>query len=59
MNAHLHARFFFDDLPAETWPVNEIMLQSLIFAGRTDPEIAEKFKVDAETVAALRGDFGL
>lgn len=41
------------------WPVNEIVLQSLVLAGRTDQEIALIYDVDSEAVADLRAKFGL
>lgn len=59
MNTQISTQLPFRDWPAESWPVNEIKLQSLVQAGRTDTEIARMFGIDAETVAALRGEFGL
>ena len=41
------------------WPVNEIMLQSLITNGKTDREIADLCGVETERVTELRRDYGL
>ena len=41
------------------WPVNEVLLQSLVFAGKSNSQIAELCGVDTEKVVALRDDFGL
>ena len=44
-----------EEWPGHAWPVNEILLQSLVLA---DDEIAELYHVDAEHVATLRAKFG-
>ncbi len=47
-----------EEWPGHAWPVNEILLQSLVLAGKSDDEIAELYHVDAEHVATLRAKFG-
>ena len=41
------------------WPVNEILLQSLVVSGKTDRQIAELCGVEIEHVMRLRQDYGL
>ena len=44
--------------PVHDWPVNEIVLQSLVLAGRTDHDIARIYGVDPDAVTTLRAKFG-
>ncbi len=37
-----------------TWPVNEILLQSLVVSGKSDRQIAELCGVEIENVTKLR-----
>jgi hypothetical protein len=48
-----------DDTRGLEWPVNEIMLQSLVATGRSDREIAELCGVETENVTKLRQVYGL
>ena len=41
------------------WPVNEIMLQSLVTNGKSDREIADLCGVETERVTELRRVYGL
>ena len=41
------------------WPVNEIVLRSLIHAGNNDNEIARRYGADRESVTDLRTRYRL
>ena len=41
------------------WPVNEIVLQSLVLAGKNSAEIASKYGVSVDQVSGLRQAFDL
>ena len=41
------------------WPINEIVMQSHVFDGETDADIARTYHVPREEVTALRQDYGL
>ena len=41
------------------WPVNEILLESLIVSGKTDAEIAALCNVGEDAVQALRREYDL
>jgi hypothetical protein len=42
-----------------TWPVNEILLQSLVASGKSDRQIAELCGVETEHVTKLRQVYDL
>ena len=42
-----------------SWPINEILLESLVLQGRKDSEIATLCGVQAEDVRSLRKAYGL
>jgi hypothetical protein len=42
-----------------TWPVNEILLQSLVISGKSDHQIAELCGVEPEQVTQLRQQYDI
>ncbi len=40
------------------WPINEILLETLVMSGRKDTEIATIWNVDADDVRDLREAYG-
>ena len=42
-----------------SWPVNEIVLQSLVLGGKNDSQIAAQFGVSVDEVSGLRQSFDL
>lgn len=43
----------------ERWPVNEVVLQSLIYGGQDTAQIADRYGVAPHRVLNLRRTFGL
>lgn len=41
------------------WPVNEIVLQSLVLGGKNSAQIADQFGVSVDQVSGLRQAYGL
>ncbi|MHA1564891.1 MAG: hypothetical protein ACTSX7_06225 [Alphaproteobacteria bacterium] len=47
------------DWPRLSWPVNEILLQTLVLEGMKDNEIADTYRVPVQAVTERRETFGL
>lgn len=45
--------------PGAAWPVNEIVLQSLVLGGKNSDQIAEMFGVSVDQVSGLRQAYDL
>lgn len=50
---------FLSDWPDLHWPINEILLESLVLSGRSDAQIALMCGVEADAVRGLRRSYGL
>jgi len=54
------ARFFMNaSTPQKTWPINEIVMRSLLHRGISDHDIAEMYHVPLESVIERRKSLGL